>query len=496
FGNDYVGLTFSPDSNYLYLTRGTPENDALRALYVMPVFGGTPKQILVDIDSTVSFSPDGNRIAYLRWTPDRKDQYSEIHIAGKDGENNEVVYRSSEILGAPVWSPDGSRLAWTGTVPPARNAAIQVFDVSTKRLTMVPSSPDLLYQFSADGETNLLWTGDGSHLLALYRKHTDRTQIGMVSVPSGEFHPVTNDVNAYSQLAVSANGRTLATVLTIVDSSISYYKGDGGAPLATQPLKVSPEMIVWAGEDHLLFGARNIGLGSIDRASGKVQMFDLGEIDPSGHLGACPDGHILFAGFPKGGGEAQIFRMTADGGEITQLTFGKVNRRPSCSPDSTKMYYSVREGGNAASLWEMPVAGGATKQLIPTVNANFFRITTDSRLAGYQAAASSSKVTYTTIDLVSHAASVIPLNPSDLVNTDIDFSADGRAVIYSILQGDKRTLLYQPLDGTPPHTLTDPVPEVIYTFAISPTGKQLAMTRLKTSSDVVLITDQNAKEKK
>ncbi len=215
FGNEYLGLTFSPDGNYLYFTRGTPENGATRALYVMPVFGGTPRQIIFDIDSTVSFAPDGNRLTYLRLTPDRKEQFSEIHVAGKDGENNQVIYTTLEWLAPPVWSPDGSRIAWTGTVPPARATAIQVFDPSSKKLTTIAAPADILFQNSPDGLTNLVWTSDGRHLLVFYLKpHTDRSQIGIVTTPSGEFHPVTNDVNAYSQLALSADGRTLATGLS------------------------------------------------------------------------------------------------------------------------------------------------------------------------------------------------------------------------------------------------------------------------------------------
>jgi hypothetical protein len=54
------------------------------------------------------------------------------------------------------------------------------------------------------------------------------------------------------------------------------------------------------------------------------------------------------------------------------------------------------------------------------------------------------------------------------------------------------TLLYQPLDGTPPHTLLDPGAP-INDFGWSPSGKQLAVARVKSSSDVVLITDQNGK---
>ena len=64
FANEYVGLNFSPDANYLYFTRGTPENSALHSLYMMPVFGGTPRQLIHDVDSAPSMSPDGSRFVY------------------------------------------------------------------------------------------------------------------------------------------------------------------------------------------------------------------------------------------------------------------------------------------------------------------------------------------------------------------------------------------------------------------------------------------------
>ena len=499
FGNEYVGLTFSPDGNYLYFTRGTPENISFHALYVMPVFGGTPRQIIVDIDSTVSFAPDGNRFTYLRLTPDRKDQFSEIHIAGKDGENNQVIYTTLEWLSPPVWSPDGSRIAWTGTVPPARASAIGVLDLPSKKLTTIAAPADILFQNSQDGLTNLVWTPDGRHLLVFYLKpHTDRSQIGIVTTPSGEFHPVTNDVNAYSQLALSADGRTLATVLSNVDSNITYYKGDGGAPLSTTPLRVTPYLIAWAGEDRVLFIVPGIAIGSIDRATGRVQTFDTGDLNLGNYIAACPDGHILFTGFPKGGGEARVFRMDADGAEIAQLTTAGVARRPSCSPDSQQVYFSVREGGYATSLWAVSLAGGTPKQVLSSNNTGSYTVSNDGRLAGYEIAVpGTTRFEFRSVDLASHqVSSVGPLNVSDHAGSDMHYSPDNRAVAYSILQSGGRTILYQPLDGSAPHTLIDPVPETIWDLRWSPTGKQLATATRSSSSDVVLITDQESKGKK
>ena len=75
------------------------------------------------------------------------------------------------------------------------------------------------------------------------------------------------------------------------------------------------------------------------------------------------------------------------------------------------------------------------------------------------------------------------------------FSPDGRAIVSDALRNGGITLLYQPLDGSSPHALFNPAPETINDFGWSPSGKQLAVVRRKSSSDVVLITDQAGKEK-
>src|SRR5271167_477847 len=89
-------------------------------------------------------------------------------------------------------------------------------------------------------------------------------------------------------------------------SSIAYYKPEGGTPLSISPLRITPTRIVWASEDHLLYAVPRIAIGSMDRTTGNTQNFDLGEIDPVGGISRCPDGHILFTGFPKGAGQARV----------------------------------------------------------------------------------------------------------------------------------------------------------------------------------------------
>jgi eukaryotic-like serine/threonine-protein kinase len=490
FANEYIGIAFSPDGNYLYFVRLTLENTAISALYVMPVFGGTPKQLIYDIDSIVSVSPDGSRFTYLQLTPGNKDQSSEIRIANKDGSDNEVVFATKEDAGPPSWSPKDNRIAWIGAVA-LDKYAIQIFDVASKKLTTVEAPPGISFPGPF---TQVVWTPDGGHLLTFYlRPHSDHAQIGIVTLPSGDFHPVTNDVSAYSQLALSADGRTLATVLNNIDSSVAWYKSDGGEPLSTTALRITPQTIAWASEERLLFNVPHVDIGQIDRATGEVHTFDIGEIVPEDYISACPDGHILFTGVPKGASAPWVFRMDADGGNIVQLVTSGVAPSPGCSSDSREVFYFMEESEiSKASLWVVPLSGGTPRQILPPIGTQEYAISSDGRLAALTIF-KEQKAHWRVFDTSSgRMVSEVPLEMSDLAgegSSTMRFSPDNRAAVYSVLRNAGRTLFYQPLDGSASHPLLEPIQEGIPDFNWSPSGKQLAIVGQKSSSDVVLIKD-------
>jgi Tol biopolymer transport system component len=239
FANDYVGLSFTPDTNYLYFTRGTREDTNRRSMYAMPIFGGTPKLLVQNVDSAPSFAPDGSRLAYMRWTLERKDHLAEIHIADKDGGNDQLIYTSLNLTQPPVWSAQGKQLAWIEQTGPLTEL-VKILDITSNGIVSIAQADAITYDHNLYGYSDLAWLPDGRHLLLLYsNSHSDREQIAILGVPGGDFHTLTNDVNAYSQLALSTDGKTLATVLTNVDSSLGYYKGGGGAMF--YPMLFSPE---------------------------------------------------------------------------------------------------------------------------------------------------------------------------------------------------------------------------------------------------------------
>lgn len=459
----------------------------------MPVFGGAPKQLMFDVDSAPSFSPDGSRFVYLRWTPGQKDQMSEIHTANKDGGDDRLLYTSANIAEAPAWSPQGNQIAWIEFNWPA-TTAVKILDIKSKKATSISQPDSIVFDHDLGGGSDLAWLPDARHLLAFYSKaHSDRRQIGIVGVSDGRFRTLTNDVNDYSQLALSGDGKTLATILTNLDSSLAYYNSDGGAPTSRTQLPITPNSLAWVDEDHVFFITRGIGVSKLDRATGTLQPIDTGDLDTGYFINACADGHVLFTAIPKGGEESRLFRMNQDGSAITQITATGLARAVYCTPDSKKVYFTVRNTTEPSSLtlWSVPLSGGVPQKDPKIMVQLNLVLSRDTKLA---AAFSNQNSDYyveiwdLTADRIVHR---LPLDLSSFQASAPAFSPDAKAIISAVASGN--ALRYQPIDGSQARLLTDPTADDVTSYAYSPSGSKLAVLRLRKSSDVVLITDLTGK---
>src|SRR5580658_4361399 len=129
----FYGLTFSPDGNYIYYCEASKENQLFSSLYKMPVLGGNPQQIVRDIDTSITFSPDGKQFAFIRGIPDKGT--FKLLVAKADGSGEKLLTTMSAnitIAGllTPTWSPDGKTIIFASLLPSV-SSQLNEFTVAT-----------------------------------------------------------------------------------------------------------------------------------------------------------------------------------------------------------------------------------------------------------------------------------------------------------------------------------------------------------------------------
>jgi eukaryotic-like serine/threonine-protein kinase len=485
---EYQGLRFSPDGNYLYFSRTEAGSGALKYLYRAPVLGGTPQKLITDIDSNISFSPDGKNFAYLLANNPKPGEYR-IMVRATEGTEEKTVASGplSEIQLDVAWSPNGRTIVLLLSQPGDAFGGMDAIDVETGKRKPFLISKDLYF-------TKTVWLPDGSGLLALAQPFAGPNQIVFISYPSGKVSPVTRDTNSYSDLSLPADGRTLATVEGKTHNTV-YVMPDGGRSSEARefPMEGFPSYEVgWTRDGQLLLSILRGSVALLNLNTGAKTPL-LAQARFPGFARPCPDGHIVFGALSATKIEGHIFRADADGGNVKELTQGKFDYLPVCSADSKTVLYADAD----SKFDRVGIEGGASQQFPDYANFGRITISPDGKLAAIitnRPGETKEKIGLFSPDfsqpirLLDFERNRVQYG-SVLGDEPILFKPDGSGIVYPIRQGQTDNLWLQHLDGSSGKQLTDFKSEFIRNFDYSYDGKQLAIIRGHRESDVVLIRD-------
>jgi serine/threonine protein kinase/sugar lactone lactonase YvrE len=495
---DYKGLAFSPDGNYIYYSTQDKGKSGY-SLSQVASLGGSPRKVLEQVIGSISFSPDAKSFAFVR--NDSTHNKSMLWIAKSDG-TGEQKMAEREIPNQflqPAWSPDGKVIAcslWSFT------GAVHT------EITTLPAAggPEMPIPTRPWAEINgLQWLSDGTGLLISAADPSagpERSQIYRVSYPSGRVQQVTNDLNNYAGISITADSSSLITLeYTAVSNiwTVPFSPGGSARQITSGSGKYAEVTCVQDGRivycSDASGGSDQIWIMDPDGKNQKQLTSDAGMI-------MCPAvaqdmRHVVFTS-GRVPGAYNTWRVDIDGSNPKQLTTGQGDYFPALSPDGKWLYYTVVTTNERPRIWRAPADGGSAAPLIDLFTF-ITQVSPDGKLlaCGYNDTQDATALNLSLKLGVFPAEGGPPIKRIPMPTGTMGhaepgqfrWARDGRSLIYLQNVAGVSNLWSQALAGGSPKQVTNFSSDQIFDFDITADGKQFVCSRGNISTDVILIKD-------
>jgi eukaryotic-like serine/threonine-protein kinase len=496
---EYFGCTLSPDGNYVYYVTGQP-NVPLRDLYQVSVLGGAPKKIMSDVDTPVTFSPDGKQLAFVRGAPTQDEWH--LIVAGADGtgERRLAVRKSPQLYGHPAWSPDG------------KSIAVSVGDTSAgKEMTVVSvnaedgtESPMTSEKWLAVGQ--VVWLADGSGLvMSAVDRDSRLQQLWHLSYPEGTARRLTNDLNNYAGISLATQTGDLATVRYDQSSNIwvvpvapltpARSPRSGTAIDTSQARQITSGGVKyyggsWTPDGRIVYssdasGKRDLWIMDQDGGNQEQITADAGDnVQPV----VSPDGSSVVFVSDRKDARHNLWRIDIDGSNPKQLTDGNYDRNPTFSPDGKWVIYASM-GVSNPNIWRVSIDGGDPVQLTDKYSVAPMVSPDGKLIACYYW--DQKPDTQLGIALIPFEGGQPVKMLNNLPSPVVRWTPDGRSLIYVDSRSGVANIWSQTIEDGKSVQLTDFKSDLIFAFEWSRDGRHLAVARGIGTSDVVLFNNLN-----
>jgi serine/threonine protein kinase/Tol biopolymer transport system component len=495
---EFYHPSFTPSGEFIYYVTN---DKGVGTLYQIPALGGESKKIIVDVDSKVTFSPDGKRIAFIRHNPNQGGDT--IVIADADGANVQAFLQTKEInydqfIGID-WSPDNnSVLVGMFKNKNELNQKLQLATIGLK---------DKRVEFIGDkgwlGVKSFEWVRNGEGIVLVGKANLgENSQVWFLSYPRGDVRQITTDTTDYGTVSVSADGNLMVT--TRVDVLSSLWSRIPQTGEMRQLIVENKNLLGYAGVSQMPDGkilfvkntGKEVNIFSIEETGGSEKQLTSGNSINQNPI-ATPDGkHIVFTS--NRSGAFAVWRMNTDGSNPIQLTNAgtSIDAQQQITKDGRNVIFmrQTSDGGNM-KLMKVSIDGGEAVQLMPEnpLMEYFPRMSPDGKLLAYHTFDFDAnnpniepKVKVVGFDGEKIDKSVKEFESN--INPEFKFSPDNKSLTYLNKAGIDNLWSLSLIDRKE-KPLTDFTSGNITNFVWSNDGKKLFIVRAIFNSDLVLIKD-------
>jgi serine/threonine protein kinase/Tol biopolymer transport system component len=448
-------ISFSPDGNYVFFSMRDPETPNYSAIFSVPSLGGTPRKRLFDVDTPLSFSPDGTRACFIRGVP--QDARLDLVIVDLESGRERVLASHKHILPEflpPAWSPDGRSIAMdTPQFEGGFHHELQFHDVETGQAKTLRLPIGFFLQRYA-------WLPDGSSLVASADEMTSlaRPQVWLLPLPGGGPRRVTNDLNSYGSVSVGDDGNAIAAVRETRFSNLwtvaadrtnggprQITRGGGGAEDISNLLALGDGSLAFVGGSANGVDVWRMAADGTDRrqlTTGRDLEFE-----------AKSAGGTLVCGRATGF-VPHVWKLDPEGGNERQLTDGIGERPIDLSPDGQSLLFARVD--DPAGLWLLPSDGGEPRRLVDDLGSPRIEYSPDGRWILYgRLAERSGRWRPTTVVIPADGGEQVAEFLHPAITEDVEWLPDGRGISFaSGSDGEARNIYRMTRDAPEPEAMT------------------------------------------
>lgn len=484
----YDHLRFSRDGNFLYVVATEAEGQPA-SLFQMTALGRNRRKVINDVDSQISFSPDGAKVAFLRIA---NGEYS-IIISDAEGGNERILItrKHPKVYGDEVsWSPDG-RLIAAGTLTRGEDFAggIATIDVASGVETPLPLSEKNILRTS-----RVAWTSDGKGLVySLYAALMgQRYQLRYAAFPSGEVQNVSNDLSSYEDYSLTADSQMIVGVKREYSMGIWLTPPDDFLSAVGINSKTGADDgergVSWTTDGKIVFvssegGAQNIWRMDADGDNPKPLTADYktGKVLPTRTLGSDT---ITF--LKQIDSRFGFFQMDSDGQNLKSIVEDEDLSFVAATANKDWLVYT-RDVGGPLRIWKIPIGGGEPVKLT-NVESSTPVISNDGKFVAYFDRTKGKPLSLSTISIDGgEPIKTFELPSTAIFRAGLAWNKNDTALLFVNTLGTTSNVWIQPVNGSKAVPLTSFKEFQIAAFALNAEGNRLAIARGSRTKDVVLI---------